>query len=1088
MMKKLLLNVIEKKNKEFTSPIFILKGFSVKTINEITELLINKRNFPINKGKILIQSIEQKYREITKEILLSDKPIILLYEEAIKINNFDLFARKVILIDSGIATLYNYEGDVEPIDTEKTLFNLKSSDNILSNYYSEIIVEENFTKIAHLDIFSRIYDELGNELELIELFEPKPFTPSLMPQNNLPHDILWFESNGSDASSISDKLFKGDSILDHYNIIADSEVYNDPVKRREAERINGALTEFGVEVNWFKTNNRIEKEVSEDVANLFIRYWGNNAQFRPISIYDAPEINNEIVEISQGEIVEQIIDQARRAFSNGKSGKKEPYSDVFLTAPTGAGKSLLFQVPAFYLSEKFGLVTIIISPLIALMKDQVNAIKTNRGFEKVAYLNSELSLTDREEVINEIHQGNIDVLYLSPELFLSYSLDYFLGSRSLGLLVVDEAHLVTTWGRDFRVDYWFLGNHLNKLRKYVQEFPILTVTATAVYGGENDMVYDTIDSLYLNNTIKYIGKVTRDNINFDFSISNVTGQGFKKQKLAQTAEFIKQAIESGKKTIIYCPFTTQINEIYELLDHSQKMKVCTYYGKMDSDFKQDSYLKFLYNNVKIMLCTKAFGMGIDIPDIEVVYHHAASGNLADYVQEVGRAARLPKIHGIAKTSYTAKDLSFTKMLYGLSSIKPWELSEIMRKIYKVYEIKKSQNFLVDINQFQHIYPDDTQLDNKIKSGIMMIEKDLLQKYGFNVLIGRPKNLFAHVYARIINNEFEAFIKRFGKYTIYIKNSQVEERGYKVLCIKLDELWTDRYSNMSFPLLKSLFFKQELFTDFPSVSPQQELELELSDDYDKILPFFRKFTESITKAFDSCRGRLFKIQDFEVALGSLVIDRSKMNDTDYQVSIRNIINKISTLIFKTYIAGSSHGFLQRTDRTGEGNQQYKIISSDYQKIMSEMLKRFVNHFGGLGSTRKKKYYLATKKTFNEGIYMMSYLLEALELGTYIVAGGKMPVMFIRLNDPQKFKKITESYYENKLLNNVYKRHLISMALFRYFFSSNLDNNNRWNFIEEYFLGEDAISLIEKYAKISGHNYLEFIDEVSKFSAELQFDNN
>ncbi len=1083
MMKNLLLNLINVKTQEHSNPIFIFKGFSVNTIDAVQHLIPNNRQLPTFKGKILIKDIDKKYRETIKQLMVSDDPEILLYEEAIKINSFDLFDRKVVLIDSGIATLYNYEGDAEPFDTEKTLFNLKaSSGNILSNYYSEIIVEENYTKIAHLDIVSRIHDEIGDLLEVIELFEPKKITPKTTSLNDLPSGAVWFESNGSDLSSISTKIFNGEEISPVYNIVADGEIFNDPVKRRDAERVNGVLLGFDVEVNWFKTSNMKPAEISSDVLKIFKRHWGNDADFRSISIYDAPEVNNEVAEISQGEVVQQIIDQAEIAYNNSLSDLKAPYSDVFLTAPTGAGKSLLFQVPAFYLSEKFNLVTIIISPLIALMKDQVNAIKINRGFEKVAYINSELSLTDREDIINETHQGNIDILYLSPELFLSYSIEYFVGERTLGLLVIDEAHLVTTWGRDFRVDYWFLGNHLNKLRKYVQEFPILTVTATAVYGGDNDMVYDTIDSLYLNNTIKYIGKVTRDNIGFDIKLVDIKGQGFRKGKLLKTVEFIREALRSGKKTLIYCPYTSHVTDIYDILEHDEKMKVCTYYGAMDADLKQDAFMKYLHNNVKVMICTKAFGMGVDIPDIELVYHHAPSGNLADYVQEVGRAARIPEIQGIAKTDYSSKDLSFTKTLYGLSSIKPWELSEIMRKIYKVYELRKSQNFLVDINQFQHIYPDDIQLDNKVKSGIMMIEKDLLLKYGFNVLIGRPKNLFAHVYARIIKSEFSGFLQKYGKYAEYIQDNNVEEKGYKVVCIRLDDLWTDQFSFISFPLLKSRFFRQELFEDFPSVSPQQELELEISDSYDQILPQFKKYTEGITYAFGCCRGKLFKKQDFEVAFGSFIADRRQLKDEEYQRQLANIINKVSSIIFNVYEAGKPHAFLQRTDRAADGNQRYKLINSTYQATMSGMLKRFSNHFSGLGVDRKKKYFLATSNTFNEGIYMLAYLLEAFEFGTYTVAGGKMPVMFIRLNDPKKFKKLTESYYENTLLTNVYNRHLISMSLFKYFFNSRLDDKNRWQFIEDYFLGEDATTLIENYSKISGHQYLEYVQDLPKF-AEL-----
>ena len=183
--------------------------------------------------------------------------------------------------------------------------------------------------------------------------------------------------------------------------------------------------------------------------------------------------------------------------------------------------NLFFSITCIYVSQS-GDITIVISPLIALMKDQVNAIIRDRNFDKVAYLNSELSLIDRERVIENCQSGEIDILYMSPELFMSYDIKHFIGERKLGLLVIDEAHLITTWGRDFRVDYWFLGYHVRKVRKYHNlSFPMVAVTATAIYGGANDMVFDSIDSLVMHNPHVFIGQVKRNDI--VFAVNNYDG-------------------------------------------------------------------------------------------------------------------------------------------------------------------------------------------------------------------------------------------------------------------------------------------------------------------------------------------------------------------------------------------------------------------------------------------------------------------------------------------------------------------------------------------------------------------------------------
>lgn len=141
------------------------------------------------------------------------------------------------------------------------------------------------------------------------------------------------------------------------------------------------------------------------------------------------------------------------------------------------------------------------------------------------FLNSNVSHEEREERLNAIHNGEKSILYLAPEMLLTTSLETLLGNRRLGLFVVDEAHTVTSWGKDFRADYWFLGDYLERQRRNGLHFPVLCLTATAVYGGQDDVVQDTIDTLKLNNPILYLGRVRRDNINFDIHPLEKTVEG-----------------------------------------------------------------------------------------------------------------------------------------------------------------------------------------------------------------------------------------------------------------------------------------------------------------------------------------------------------------------------------------------------------------------------------------------------------------------------------------------------------------------------------------------------------------------------------
>lgn len=134
-----------------------------------------------------------------------------------------------------------------------------------------------------------------------------------------------------------------------------------------------------------------------------------------------------------------------------------------MTAPTGAGKSLLFQLPALYLALEYNLLTLVIEPLKSLMHDQVAGLKA-RGVKDVIALNSDISYQQRLEGYRKIADGSVSIVYLAPELLLESSIDTILNGRRLGLVVVDEVHTVSSWGREFRPDYWYLGSYLKRLR------------------------------------------------------------------------------------------------------------------------------------------------------------------------------------------------------------------------------------------------------------------------------------------------------------------------------------------------------------------------------------------------------------------------------------------------------------------------------------------------------------------------------------------------------------------------------------------------------------------------------------------------
>ena len=243
-------------------------------------------------------------------------------------------------------------------------------------------------------------------------------------------------------------------------------------------------------------------------------YWGHKS-FRKFPIYDLHALQHnekKVKEVSQEAVIANLVEQVERC------GRGLQPRDLFVTASTGAGKSVMFQVPAIYLAKKpEKLLTLVISPLIGLMNDQVQGVE-KRHYYGAKTINSDISPVLKQDIMEKVKDGIYDILYLSPETLLARSdVEQLIGNRTIGMIVIDEAHIVTTWGKQFRPDYWYLGDHIRKLRKrQLQEkqrdLVVATFTATAIYHGKEDMYEETIDSLHMIEPITYLGYVRREDI------------------------------------------------------------------------------------------------------------------------------------------------------------------------------------------------------------------------------------------------------------------------------------------------------------------------------------------------------------------------------------------------------------------------------------------------------------------------------------------------------------------------------------------------------------------------------------------------
>ncbi|MEB3173977.1 MAG: DNA helicase RecQ [Cyanobacteriota bacterium] len=292
--------------------------------------------------------------------------------------------------------------------------------------------------------------------------------------------------------------------------------------------------------------------------------------------------------------------------------------DALIIMPTGGGKSLCFQLPALLQPG----VTLVVSPLIALMQDQVTALAENGV--GATFLNSTLNGKETQERVAAILAGKIKLLYLAPERLLSSHFLEFLETLSqkvgVAFLALDEAHCVSEWGHDFRPEY----RQLSQIRRRYPQLPIMALTATATTRVRQDIV----QQLNLKNPHLHVSSFNRPNLYYEV----VTGAA---DRFGQLLARVKSAQGSG---IIYCLSRKTVDQVTARLQ-TEGIAALPYHAGMTDKARQENQTRFICDDVQVMVATIAFGMGINKPDVRFVIHYNLPRNLESYYQEAGRAGR-----------------------------------------------------------------------------------------------------------------------------------------------------------------------------------------------------------------------------------------------------------------------------------------------------------------------------------------------------------------------------------------------------------------------------------------------------------------
>ena len=406
---------------------------------------------------------------------------------------------------------------------------------------------------------------------------------------------------------------------------------------------------------------------------------------------------------------ERIVDEAMRGHS------------VLGILPTGTGKSVCYQIPALTKFDKTGALTVVISPLVALMADQVQGM-ARAGISSAVTINGMLSMPERQNALDQVRMGEAAILLISPEQLRSVSVRSILAQREVGLWVLDEAHCVSKWGHDFRPDYRYVGRFIKEFSGDQPPAPVLCLTATAKPEVVRDIQHHFQSRLGIE-LLLLDGGAVRTNLTFDV---RQTQRG---TKLADILDVMKEKLpqENASGAVIYCATRGETERVADFLKQ-QGLSAERFHAGLTPEDKRDIQERFRIGELRIIAATNAFGMGIDKPDIRVVVHGDIPGSLENYLQEAGRAGR-DRGHADCVLLFCADDVERQFSLSARSRLARHEIGAILKalrrldlKTSKQGEVIATSGEIVRAERDQEFERDSATDDTRVKTAVSWLEE------------------------------------------------------------------------------------------------------------------------------------------------------------------------------------------------------------------------------------------------------------------------------------------------------------------------------------------------------------------------------
>jgi ATP-dependent DNA helicase RecQ len=384
--------------------------------------------------------------------------------------------------------------------------------------------------------------------------------------------------------------------------------------------------------------------------------------------------------------------------------------------PTGGGKSLTFQLPALMQGDANRSLTVIISPLQSLMKDQVDVLEKRHGITAAVTINGMLSPLERTEAMERVAQGGANLLYISPESLRSKSIINLLKGRLINRFVIDEAHCLSAWGQDFRVDYLYIGRFIKKLQEeknLSQAIPVSCFTATAKPAVVEDIQNYFKEHLELELELFQTSAKRRNLQYFVFAANGL------QEKLEKLIELLQS--EEGPKIVYVSRVKTAEDLAEKLLTNGFPAKA--YHGQLDRDVKKKIQEEFMEegSELEVIVATSAFGMGVDKDNVKMVVHYQISDSLENYMQESGRAGRNPELRAKCFILFDENDLSGHFNLLNTSKLNFKEINQIWQGI-KQFRKKTFTKSALEIAKAAGWDSEMYQLETRVKTAISALEE------------------------------------------------------------------------------------------------------------------------------------------------------------------------------------------------------------------------------------------------------------------------------------------------------------------------------------------------------------------------------